>query len=90
MARKGVVIDRQVPVDIADVEVVVELEVDVVVGGAVVGGGLEVLSAEDCIIDEVMLDVEDEEDSEVLDVESELLEADEVVWEAELEVLEAT
>ena len=36
MARKGVVTDAQVPVDISDEEVVVGLEVDVVVGGAVV------------------------------------------------------
>ena len=43
MARKGVVTDLQVPVDKADEEVVVGLEVDVVVGAAVVGGGLEVL-----------------------------------------------
>jgi hypothetical protein len=90
MARKGVVTDAQVPVDISDEEVVVGLEVDVVVAAAVVGGALEVISEEDCVFDEVLLDVDDEEDSAALDVESELLKSEEVVWEAELEVLEAT
>jgi hypothetical protein len=80
MARKGVVTDPQVPVDIVDEEVVVGLEIDIVVGGTVVGGALVVLSE----------DVDDEEDSDALDVEAELLESDEVVWEAELEVLEAS
>ncbi len=82
--------DAQVPVDISDEEVVVGLEVDVVVAAAVVGGALEVISEEDCVFDEVLLDVDDEEDSAALDVESELLKSEEVVWEAELEVLEAT
>lgn len=72
--------DPQVPVDIVDEEVVVGLEVDIVVGGTVVGGALEVLSE----------DVDDEDDSDALGVEAELLESDEVVWEAELEVLEAS
>lgn len=82
--------DLQVPVDKADEEVVVGLEVDVVVGAAVVGGGLEVLSDEDCVLDEVMLASDDKEVSDALDVEAELLESEEVVWTAELEVLEAT
>ena len=34
--------------------------------------------------------VDGEEDSDALDVEVELLESDEVVWTAELEVLDAT
>lgn len=72
MARKGVVTDAQVPVDILDEEVVVGLEVDVVVAAAVVSGAFEVLSE----------DVDDEEDSATLDVKAELLESDEVVWEA--------
>lgn len=80
MARKGVVTDAQVPVDISDEEVVVGLEVDVVVAAAVVGCALEVLSE----------DVDDEEASDALDAEVELLESNEVVWEAEFEVLEAT
>ena len=88
MARKLVVTVAQVPVDIVDEEVVVGLEVDVVVGAAEVGGRLEVLS--EGVLDEVMLVSDDKEDSDALDVEVELLESDEVVWTAELEVLDAT
>lgn len=78
MARKLVVTVAQVPVDM----------VDVVVGAAEVGGRLEVLS--EGVLDEVMLVSDDKEDSDALDVEVELLESDEVVWTAELEVLDAT
>lgn len=71
MARKGVVADAQVPVDISDEDVVVGLEVDVAVAAAVVGGALEVLSE----------DVDDEEASDALDAEAELLESDDKLQE---------
>jgi hypothetical protein len=79
------VVERQVPVDIADEEIVVEPELDVVVEGALVVVGEE----KDCVLDEILLDV-DGEAVGLLDIEKELLEEADVVWAAGFEALDTT
>jgi hypothetical protein len=69
LTRKGPVVDRQVPIDIVDEEIVVEPELDAVVEGALVVVGGE----EDCVLDEILLDV-DGKVVELLGIKKELLE----------------
>lgn len=73
-------VDRQVPVDIVDEEVVVEPELDVVVEGALVVVGEE----EDCVLDV------DGKAVELLGIKRELLGEAEVVDAAEFEALDTT
>jgi hypothetical protein len=79
------VVDRQVPVDIVDEEIVVEPELDAVVEGALVVVGEE----EDCVLDEILLDV-DGKVVELLGIKKELLEEADVVDAAGSEALDAT
>jgi hypothetical protein len=74
------VVDRQVPVDIVDEEVVVEPEMDVVVEGALVVVGGE----EDCVLDV------DGKAVELLGIKRELLGEAEVVDAAGFEALDTT